>query len=186
MSSLQDRADLAAVANGNDRALAALHRRHADKVFRFVLRHLRNEAIAEEIVNEAFIELWRKAGEFRGECAVSTWLLGVARNKAIDRLRRRSEEALDDATAMRIEDPSESAEEGLVRHERATLVRRLVETLSPIHREVVDLVYYQEQSVGEAARVLGVPEGTVKTRMFYARKQLARLAADVGLEALAA
>lgn len=182
MANSLDRDDLAAVARGDARALRALHDRYADKVFRFSLRTVRCEALAEEIVNEAFLELWRKASEFRGEAAVSTWLLTIARYKAIDRLRRRREEPLDEAAAARIADEAETPEEALVRADRAARLRTLIAGLAPIHREVLDLVYYQEQSVAEAARVLGVPEGTVKTRMFAARKQLARLLEAAGLD----
>jgi RNA polymerase sigma-70 factor (ECF subfamily) len=61
-------------------------------------------------------------------------------------------------------------------------MRRLIDDLSPVHKEIVDLVYYQERSVAEASEILGVPENTVKTRMFYARKQLARLFAEAGID----
>lgn len=181
-----DSADLAAVARGCERALEALHARHAGKVFRFVLRHVRNEAIAEEIVNETFLEVWRKAGDFRGGSAVSTWLLTVARNKAVDRLRKRGEEPLDEAAAERVPDPHDTPEDALARGDRVALLRRLVARLSPVHREIVDLVYYQEQSVSEVASVLGIPGATVKTRMFNARRQLARLFAEAGIDAAAA
>jgi RNA polymerase sigma-70 factor (ECF subfamily) len=195
MTDHHDGDDLAAVAAGGEGGPGAppprpaaegfpfppRHGRYADKVFRFAMRHVRCESTAEEIVNEAFLELWRKAADFRGDAAVSTWLLTVARYKAIDRLRRRREEPLDEEAATRIADEGDTPEESLVRADRAAHLRRLIARLSPIHREVVDLVYYQEQSVGQAAQVLGVPEGTVKTRMFAARKQLARLLADAGL-----
>ncbi|WP_029032726.1 sigma-70 family RNA polymerase sigma factor [Salinarimonas rosea] len=177
-----DLADLAAIARGDERALRALHARHATKVFRFVLRLVRNEAVAEEVTNEAFVEIWKGAGRFRGGSAVGTWLISVARNKAIDRLRKRGEEPLDEEAAARLPDGADDPEMELAKRDKGALMRRVIEGLSPVHREIVDLVYYQEQSVAEAAAVLGVPENTVKTRMFYARKQLARLFAEAGID----
>ncbi|MGJ3263443.1 MAG: sigma-70 family RNA polymerase sigma factor [Salinarimonas sp.] len=182
MTDEADLADLAAMVRGEERALRALHARHATKVFRFVLRLVRNEAVAEEVTNEAFVEIWKSAGRFRGGSAVATWLLSVARNKAIDRLRKRSEESLDEEAAARLPDDADDPEVELAKRDKGALMRRVIASLSPVHREIVDLVYYQEQSVAEAAAVLGVPENTVKTRMFYARKQLARLFADAGID----
>ncbi|WP_349368862.1 sigma-70 family RNA polymerase sigma factor [Salinarimonas sp.] len=182
MTDQADLADLAAMAEGHEGALRSLHGRHATKVFRFVLRLVRNEAIAEEVVNEAFVEIWRNAARFRGGSSVSTWLLSVARNKAVDRLRKRSEEALDEEAAAAVPDDADTPEVELAKRDKGALMRRLIDGLSPVHKEIVDLVYYQEQSVAEAAQILGVPENTVKTRMFYARKQLARLFAEAGID----
>jgi RNA polymerase sigma-70 factor (ECF subfamily) len=182
MTDTVDLADLARVAQGSEEALRALHARHATKVFRFVLRLVRNEAIAEEVTNEAFVEIWRGAARFRGGASVSTWLLSVARNKAVDRLRKRSEESLDEEAAAAVPDDADTPEVELAKRDKGALMRRVIDDLSPVHKEIVDLVYYQERSVAEAAQVLGVPENTVKTRMFYARKQLARLFAEAGID----
>lgn len=178
-----DAACLAAMAQGSESALRVLHDRLATKTFRFVLRLVRNEAIAEEIVNEVFAEIWRKAGAFRGGSSVSTWLLAVARNKAMDRLRKRAEEPLDEVVAARVPDRADDPEAALVKSDAAAHLRTAITRLTTAHREVIDLVYYQERSVCEAAAILDVPEATVKTRMFYARKQLARMLEGSGIAA---
>ncbi len=147
-----------------------------------MLRLVRNEAIAEEVVNETFVEIWRNAGRFQGGSSVTTWLLSVARNKAVDRLRKRSEDSLDEEAAERIPDGADTPETELAKRDKGALMRRLIDSLTPVHKEIVDLVYYQEQSVAEAATILGIPENTVKTRMFYARKQLSRLFAEAGID----
>lgn len=182
MTDNADLADLARIVARQETGLAGLHARHATKVFRFVLRLVRNEAIAEEVVNETFVEVWKSAERFRGGSAVSTWILSVARNKAVDRLRKRSEDSLEEGVAEQIVDDADTPEVELAKRDKGALMRRLIDRLSPVHKEIVDLVYYQEQSVAEAAAVLGVPENTVKTRMFYARKQLARLFEEAGID----
>ena len=111
-----------------------------------------------------------------------TWLLAIARNKALSSLRRRSAEPLDEEVAAFIEDPSDDPEETMGKQERSEILRQCLSQLSPAHREIIDLVYYHEKSVEEVSEIVGVPPATVKTRMFYARKRLAELVADRGLD----
>lgn len=182
MSDAADLDALADVAKQRESGLRALHARHATRLLRFVLRLVRNEAVAEEVVNETFVDVWRNAERFRGGASVSTWLMAVARNKAIDRLRRRGEEPLEDGAAERLEDESDDPETILAKSDKGALMRRMIDRLTPIHREIVDLVYYHERSVAEASTILDIPEATVKTRMFYARKELRRLFEEAGID----
>src|SRR5215470_17475316 len=85
-----DEALIAAIAKGDKRALQVLFGRHNVRVFRFVLRFLNDEAAAEDMVSEVFLDVWRQADRFEGRSQVSTWLLAIARNKALSVLRRRS------------------------------------------------------------------------------------------------
>ena len=89
--------------------MQVLFARHHVRVFRFVLRLVRNEATAEDLINEVFLDVWRQAGKFEGRAAVSTWLMAIARFKALSVLRRRPEEELDEETAAEIEDGNEYA-----------------------------------------------------------------------------
>jgi RNA polymerase sigma-70 factor (ECF subfamily) len=126
--------------------------------------------------------VWRQAGRFEGRSAVSTWLLAIARFKALSALRRRPDEELDDEKAAGIEDPSDSPEAALEKKDKSALIRKCLTGLSAEHREIIDLVYYHEKSVEEVALIVGIPENTVKTRMFYARKRLAELLKAEGIE----
>ena len=119
--------------------------------------------------------LWRQADAFEAKCQVSTWLLAIARYKALSALRRRSDEQLDDKMAATIEDTSDNPETVMYHKDRSALVQKCLMQLSAAHREVIDLVYYHEKSVEEVAEIIGVSEGTVKTRMFYARKRMENL-----------
>ncbi len=155
---------------------------HFVRVYRFVLRLVRNEATAEDLISEVFLDVWRQAAKFEGRSAVSTWMLSIARFKALSALRRKPEQELDVETAAAIEDHSDDPEVALAKKDKGALLRQCLTALSAEHREIVDLVYYHEKSVEEVARIVGIPEATVKTRMFYARKKLSELLKERGID----
>jgi len=167
-----DEALIRAIAAGDQRAMHALYVRHSVRVYRFVLRLSNDTSMADDLVSEIFIEVWRGARGFKAKSQVSTWLLAIARNKALSAMRARLDEQLNDEMATAIPDPADDAETTANKHDRCAIVQHCLSKLSPIHREVLDLVYYHERSVDEVAQIVGVPVNTVKTRMFYARKRL--------------
>jgi len=152
------------------------------RVFRFVVRLVRDESMAEDLISEVFLDVWRQAGRFEGRSAVSTWMLAIARFKALSALRRRPDEELDEETASAIEDPTDDPGTTLEKKDKGAMIRKCLVGLSADHREIIDLVYYHEKSVEEVAQIVGIPENTVKTRMFYARKRLAELLKAAGIE----
>jgi RNA polymerase sigma-70 factor (ECF subfamily) len=170
------------IANGDRLAMQVLFARHHVRVFRFVLRLVRHEASAEDLISEVFLDVWRQAGKFEGRAAVSTWLLAIARFKALSMLRRKPEQELDEETAEAIEDGADTPDVILAKKEKSEVLRQCLTSLSAEHREIIDLVYYHEKSVEEVAEIVGIPEATVKTRMFYARKKLAELLKAQGIE----
>jgi len=174
------------IAEGNKLAMRALFARHQLKVYRFALRILRDAAAAEDVVSETFVDAWQHAGRFEGRSTVSTWLLGIARHKALSACNRRSTESLDCEVALNVVDPANDPEVELGRKDTGMLIRRCLGALSPEHAEIIDLVYYQEKSIKEIVEILGIPDNTVKTRMFYARKRLAALVAAEGIDRAAA
>ena len=177
-----DEAVMTALSEGDRHAIQVLFARHNVRVFRFVMRLVGNVSVAEDLVNEVFIEVWRQPGKFAGRCRVATWLLAIARNKALTVLRRCSDAELDDETALTIEDPSDDPEATIEKNDRSAILRKCLTQLSPAHREVIDLVYYHEKSVGEVAQIIAAPESTVKTRMFYARNQIEKLLEKAGID----
>jgi len=176
-----DESLVAMIAQGDKQALQVLYGRNNVRVYRFVLRFLNDEAAAEDMVSEVFFDVWRQADRFEGRSQVSTWLMAIARNKALSMLRRRSTEELDDEVAEFIEDPSDSPEVTMQKKQQASVLQECLTQLSPAHREIVDLVYYHEKTVEEVADIIGVPANTVKTRMFYARKRIGELMSAKGL-----
>jgi len=172
---------LESVVNGDHGAFRVLFIRHNVRIYRFVLRLTGNKSIAEEIVSEVFLAVWRHAARFEMKSEVSTWLLAIARHKALATLRRRSESQLDDEEyLLTIEDPADDPEECLDKQDRGTTLRFCLQQLSPAHREVIDLVYYHGKSVGEVAEIVGIPANTVKTRMHHARNRMAMLLEQAG------
>jgi RNA polymerase sigma-70 factor (ECF subfamily) len=182
MQTTSDEILIARIAGGDRLAMQVLFARHHVRVYRFVLRLVRNEATAEDLISEVFLDIWRQAGKFEGRSAVSTWMLSIARFKALSALRKRPEQELDDETAERIEDQADDPETALAKKDKGALLRECLTALSAEHREIVDLVYYHEKSVEEVAGIVGIPEATVKTRMFYARKKLSELLKARGID----
>jgi len=173
---------VALIAAGDKNAMRTLYARHSARVFRFLLRIVDNAAAAEDLVSETFIDVWRHAGRFEARSKASTWLLGIARHKALSSLRQRRFEQLDDSAFALVPDPSDDPEADAEHLSRAAVLRECLRQLAPAQREILDLIYYHEQSIADVARIIGVPENTVKTRAFYARKRLAELLAERGLE----
>jgi RNA polymerase sigma-70 factor (ECF subfamily) len=182
MQAASDEVLLGRIAGGDRLAMQVLYARHHVRVFRFVVRLVRDESKAEDLISGVFLEVWRQAGRFEGRSAVSTWVLAIARFKALSALRRRPDEQLDEAIAGVIEDPSDNPEVTLEKKDRSALLRKCLAGLSVEHGEVIDLAYYHEKSVEEVAEIVGVPVGTVKTRMFHARKKLAECLRAAGIE----
>src|SRR5947209_13781695 len=182
MQATADEVLIGRIASGDRLAMQVLYARYHVRVFRFVLRLVRNESTAEDLTSEVFLDVWRQAGRFEGRSAVSTWMLAIARFKALSALRRRPEEELDERTAEAIEDTSDDPQTALEKKDKSAIIRKCLTGLSAEHREVIDLVYYHEMSVEEVAEIVGIPENTVKTRMFYARKRLAELLRAQGIE----
>ena len=155
---------------------------HQVRVFRFILRMIGDKTIAEDLTSEVFLDVWRQAGQFEGRSTVSTWMLAMARYKALAARRRRTEDQLDEEVVEAIEDDGDDPEAAVQKKDRSDILRRCLGKLSADHRQIVDLVYYHEKSVDEAAQILSIPENTVKTRLFHARKRLSVLANEAGLD----
>jgi RNA polymerase sigma-70 factor, ECF subfamily len=182
LAKMPDEFLLALIAAHDSDAMRALFVRHNVRIFRFLTHVLGDATAAEDLVSEVFIEVWRNAGRFKARSKASTWILAIARYKAASLRRRRHCDQLDEGAAERLEDPADDAEASTQKKHRDAILRDCLKQLSPAHREILNLIYYQEQSVAEVAQIIGVPEGTVKTRAYFARKHMARLMAARGLE----
>ncbi|MHB0935987.1 MAG: RNA polymerase sigma factor [Armatimonadota bacterium] len=167
-------------------AFETFYARHRDRIHRHLLRMVHDADGAEDLTQEAFLRVWTRAEQWDGRGACLSWLLRIATNLAYNQLRtlqRRRELPLegtpDDeeeqpAPGWMIDAASLGPEALCEQAERRDLIRRLVETLPEEKREVIRLVHEAEMELHDVADVLGIPEGTVKSRLFYARKLLAR------------
>jgi len=182
MQATSDEALISRIATGDRLAMQVLYARHHVRVYRFVLRLVGNGAVAEDLISDVFLDVWRQAATFEARSAASTWLLAIARFKALSAMRRRPDEELDDEAAGAIEDPTDDPEVTVQKKDKGEILRKCLSALSADHREIIDLVYYHEKSVEEVAGLVGIPEATVKTRMFYARKKLSELLKAAGVD----
>jgi RNA polymerase sigma-70 factor (ECF subfamily) len=162
------------IANGDRLAMRALFARHRLPIYRYLLRSVGDAAVAEGMLRDVFLEVWRNAATFAGCSSASTWLLAIARKKTLSARRSR-------LAALGHEAASAGAstwdEPELVQNKsREEVLRHSLVRLSPEHGEVLDLVYYHGKSVREVAEIVGISETSVKTRVCNARRQLAELA----------
>ena len=177
-----DAAFLLMVARGDRHAMRMLFVRHKVRVYQYALRLTNDDAIAQDIVNEVFLAVWRRAGRFEGRSEVATWLLAIARNLVATALKRRPVQCLDQRIADSVADPADDPEVVVGKLQESSILAACLNKLSPSHREIIDLVYYREKSVKEVAEVIGIPRSTVKTRMFYARNEIAYLLKQCGVD----
>jgi RNA polymerase sigma-70 factor (ECF subfamily) len=173
---------LKGVAEGDKAAMHIMFARHRARVFRFIHRTIRNPVIVDDIVSQVFLDVWRSARNFEQRARVSTWLLSIARFKAISFLKERKYESIDQDDVLAIADTTETPEAALTRRQTDGILRTCLDELSPAHREIIELFYYRDKSITEVSKMIGIPLATVKSRMFYARKQLARILVSAGFE----
>lgn len=177
---LSDEALVALVARGDESALAELYDRIGRIAYGLAFRVLRDDRLAEDAVQDAFLAVWRTAAAFRAERAkASTWILTLVHRRAVDVVRReerRRAEPLDDVT--RDVATSESAEsEAWLGFERQR-VQGALKQLPDTQREAIELAYYGGYSQSELAERLGLPLGTIKSRMFAGLARLRELLDD--------
>jgi RNA polymerase sigma-70 factor, ECF subfamily len=164
-----------AIAAGSQAAMRTLYARHHVRIYRFIVRLGSDADRAEDLVSEVFLNVWRQASAFEGRSQVSTWILSIARFKALTALSRRRDSQLDEGSMETVADAADTPEQTVLHTDCSAQMRGCIAQMSPEHREVIDLVYYHDKSVEEIAEITQLPKNTVKTRMFYARKRLARL-----------
>jgi RNA polymerase sigma-70 factor (ECF subfamily) len=167
------------IAAGDKLAMQVLFARHRTNIYRWLLRFVGNETVAEDLLSDVFFDVWQQAGRYEGRAAVTTWLLSIARFKALSARRHRTDAELDETIEATLADSADDPEIALQKKGRNELLRQAITKLSPEHREIIDLVYYHEKSVEDAAYLLSIPPATVNTRMLYARKKLAELVHEI-------
>ncbi len=161
------------MAAGEEASLCVLYRAYGRRVYAFALNTLRDPHEAEQVVIDTMFEVWRQATRFNRTCRFTTWLLGIARNKALHLMRARMPEhagldAVEASLACEQPDPYQAAVE---RQRRERLLRSL-EELPYLQRECLRLVLHEGLSLGEIARIQDCPPNTVKTRLLKARQNV--------------
>jgi RNA polymerase sigma factor (sigma-70 family) len=165
---------IARLCDADEYALEQLYHVYYPRLYRFVARITRHEELIEEIINDVMYVVWEKATSYDPTCKPSTWIYGIAFNKARQAVRNATQaevESLDEID----EDNSWLGKQdaGLSQLELDEWLESALNTLSPEHRAVIELTYYEGLHYSEIAAIMGCPENTVKTRMHHARKNLA-------------
>lgn len=160
------------MATGSEAALREFYQAFHGRVYAFALKRLRNPADAADVLNEVMLEAWRSAARFEGRSQVLTWVLGIAHHKIIDNLRRQKSHLLDELDPEMADDAEPTAFEALAGAQDAAQLRRCLEGLSDAHRLIVHLAFFEDLAYEEIAKIADCPVGTVKTRMFHARRLL--------------
>ena len=176
----EDAADASRVVAGDLAAFEGIVRRWQSRLVGLAWRFCRDRGAAEDMAQEAFLKAYRSLASFRGDSTFSTWLTAIALNSYRSRLRAEGPPlvGLDSARAFGIE---AGVQRELEEHERAEAVRRAVLTLPARYREPIVLFYLQERDLAETARVLGLAEGTLKSRLYRGRELLKRRCAALGV-----
>jgi len=165
----RDRMLIQRMAAGDRTALEALYRAYHGGLCRFLSRLTRRADLIEEIVNDSFWIVWRKAGSFHGDSRVSTWIMGIAYRCGLKALRQRGDQPIDDYAMREGRGPSHDPDED---RELRDWLGKALEHLSADQRVVVELVYGVGNSLEEVAAIMQAPVGTVKARLFHARIKL--------------
>ena len=176
----EDAGLLRRIARGDEDAMAAFYREHGRVVLAQVLLVTGERVLAEEIVQDTMLAVWRGAGSFRGESSERSWVIAIARRQTRDRLRARRLRVVDDAFLA--DQPGSGPGPEITALDRAELaeVRVAIRDLTPSHREVLGLAFGSGLSLPEVAGVLEIPVGTVKSRLTAARTALSRILKEKG------
>ena len=168
---------MAQIARGEQAALRALFNRHYSRVYRFASRFVKDRDAVEEVVNDTFLIAWQQAPRFEGRSRVGTWLLGIARYRALGAVKARQAhpESLDEQHEATLVDPSEGVDARMLREDSSRYLKRCLAMLPREQALLIELHYFRDMSLKEAAALTGVPLNTIKTRMFLARKKLATM-----------
>lgn len=172
------------VARGDRDAFTVIYQRYSRRVGGYLWKMLRDHDLVDEALNDTMMVVWTKAGDFNFQSRLSTWMLGIAHNKGLKLLAKRTRRQTVEAT--------EATPELLVDHDtpakvsaRDDVIRALLQALDKLsieHRTAIELTFYEGLSYSEIAEIVDCPVNTVKTRVFHARKQLTRHLAEQGLD----
>jgi len=169
-----------AMANGDSAALDELYARHGSAVLGFLISRLSDRQLAEEVLQDVMLAAWDHAASFREESKVRTWLLAIARNRAINSQRKRRVQQVELSESFQFSSDETGPLEHVVKQSERDLVREGIRQLPDQYREVLTLVFYHQLTGPEAAEVIGVSVGTIKSRLHRAKEMLRRVLRSEG------
>lgn len=159
------------------RAFQELYGGYRARLWRFLVQLTKRPSLAEEVLNETMLAVWEGMGKFKGDSEFSTWVFAIAYRTGLKSLKRNDEPVEDDVNAE-LHSDGDNPEQSAAKQHRSHTLQSAIAQLSPEHRAVIDMTYFQEMKYREIAAVMECPEDTVKTRMFHARRHLKNLLTD--------
>jgi RNA polymerase sigma-70 factor (ECF subfamily) len=169
------------IAKGDHQAFREIYDKYYKRIYLYSYRQLGDGEGAQEVANEVMLAVWKGAKRFRGESKPSTWMFGIAVNKVRKKIKGKFPPYEDlESVAGEISERT-TPDKATYRSELREQMLMAINKLSPEHREVLDLTYYQGLSIKEIAEIMGCPLNTVKTRIFYARKRLGGILQHMGI-----
>ncbi len=163
-------------AKGDRDAFAILYEETSHRIKVYLHRLMQDENCIEDILVETYTQVWKNSAKFQGRAKVLTWMIGIARNLALKEIGKKKYHE-DIADHPEIEAAGINLEAG----DRKEVFSRALARLSPKHREILDLAFYQDLAYREIAQLLNISESTVKTRVFYAKASLKKALAQMGI-----
>ena len=160
------------IAEGDEQAVDELYREQHGRIYAFALQRLNDPADAADVLNDVMLEIWRSASRFEGRSKPLTWILGIAHHRTTDKLRKRYRHSHDEFDPQTPDPDTTTALDAISGVEDAEQLRHCMDELSDAHRMVVHLAFFEDLPYHEIAEIAECPEGTVKTRMFHAKKLL--------------
>ena len=172
-STADEEQDLVArIAARDESALEELYRRFEPRIMAFAYRRLNDPGAAADTLNEVMLEVWKSAERFEGRSSVATWILSITRHRVIDRLRARGGRIFEEIDEGEEDTRAVDAEAAMAGAADAGAVRDCIEELPDAQREAVHLAFFEDMAYADIAQVMECPEGTVKTRVYHAKKAL--------------
>jgi len=169
------------LAGGDKAALEELYTAYGQRLFAFALRLTNDPEAAEDVVQDALMAAWWSAKSYRGEGRLIAWLLGIIHHAAMKSLRHPSQ-PISEEMEQELAEPGPTPEESIQNKEQSRWIESGLNSLTPEHREVIELVFYQKLSLQEIAQVCDCPIGTIKSRLSYARRHLRGILARQGMD----
>lgn len=175
-----ERTLLARIAAGDQQALVSLYERYQRPLFVYLVRLLRDERLAEEVLQDVLLAVWQGAGSYAGLSRVSTWLFGIAHHQAFQATRRRQLPLVSPEEWLELDDGEQDAERVAFTLALQEDLEAALERLAPVQRAALELILVQGFSYEEAAVIMDVPLGTVKSRVNQARRLMQRMLIERG------
>jgi len=161
------------ISSGDKRAMQALYERYNRPLLAFLIGRGADQSEASDVLHDTMLEVWRAASKFSGKSAVKTWMFSIARNKLIDRFRKGARLSFTDEVPDSADDAPDPEAVAIASGEAAR-VRACMDGLNPSHKSVIRLAFYEDLNYEDISEIEEVPVGTIKTRIFHAKKLLMR------------